>query len=135
MKIFQSILLFLVFGLSFAADENTAISHAVDTRIALLQAESGQLDSAIFKLTTMELTDNEKFELIAEAAFQATEEAVASYGMTIKQLYAFEAKHQTEMTAWLDAHTDQVQQISMLESEIESLQSQFDQAIGQRTSE
>lgn len=135
MKIIQTILLLLVFGFSFAADENTAISHTVDARIAMLQAESSQLESAIFKLTTMELTENEKFEFIAEAGFKAIDEVLASYGLTLKQLYEFEATNEAAVAEWLDAHPDFAYQISTLENEIESLQIQFDQVIGLGTSE
>ena len=135
MKIFQSILLLLVFNLSFAADESAAINNVVSARIAMLQTESDQLESAISKLTTMELTENEKFELIAEAGFQATEAALASYGFTLKQLYAFEYKHQAAIAAWMEMHPDQAYQISTLENEIESQQNEFDQVIGLLTSE
>jgi len=135
MKLLQSILLFLVTGLSLAADENAAISHAVDARIAMLQAESWQLDSAIYALTNLELTENEKFELIAEAGFRVTEETLAGYGFTLKQLYAFEAEYQAAITAWLEAHPDQAYLLTTLENEIESRQNQFEQVIGLGTSQ
>ena len=128
MKTMQIILLLLMPVFAFAVDESE-ISNAVNARIALLQTESAQLESAINTLSTMQLTDTEKFELIAVASFNASDEVVASYGFTLKQLYAFEARNEAEIATWLDAHPDQGVQINTLEANIESLQGQFDQVI------
>ncbi len=128
MKTMQIILLLLMPVFALAVDESE-ISNAVNARIALLQTESAQLESAINTLSTMQLTDTEKFELIAVASFNASDEVVAGYGFTLKQLYAFESRNEEEIAAWLDVHPDLGIQISTLEANIESLQGQFDQVI------
>ncbi len=120
--------LLLLSGMTPAA-EDAALVNAVNARVAQLQTEVWQLDDALHKLGSMELTDTQQYELIAEQSFSATNEIVSSYGLTLKQLYSYEATHQEAMDAWLQEHPDQVDQINTLEDEIMQLQLQFDQLI------
>ncbi len=120
--------LLLLSGMTPAA-EDAALVNAVNARVAQLQTEVWQLDDALHKLGSMELTDTQQYELIAEPGFSATNEIVSSYGLTLKQLYSYEATHQQALDAWLQEHPDQVDQINTLEDEIMQLQLQFDQLV------
>jgi hypothetical protein len=120
--------LLLLSGISQAAEDADLI-NAVNARLAQLQTEVWQLDDAIYKLGNMHLSDTQKYELIAEQSFSETEKIVFSYGLTLKQLYTYEATHQQALEAWLQEHPGQVDQIDVLEDEIMQLQLQFDQLI------
>lgn len=120
--------LLLLSGISQAADDSDLI-NAVNARLAQLQTELWQLDDAIYKLGNMDLSDTQKYELIAERSFSETEKIVSSYGLTLKQLYSYEATYREALHAWLQEHPDQVDQVKSLEDEIMQLQLQFDQLI------
>ncbi len=120
--------LLLLCGISQAAEDADLI-NAVNARLAQLQTEVWQLDDAIYKLGNMDLSDTQKYELIAEQSFSETEKIVSSYGLTLKQLYSYEATHRQALNAWLQEHHDQVDQIKVLTEEIMQLQLQFDQLI------
>lgn len=120
--------LLLLSGISQAA-EDVDLVNAVSARLAQLQTEVWQLDDAIYKLGNMNLSDTQKYELIAEQSFSESEKIVSSYGLTLKQLYSYEATHRQALDAWLQQHPDQVDQINALEDEIMQLQLQFDQLI------
>lgn len=115
-------------GISQAA-EDAALINAVNARLAQLQTEVWQLDDALYKLGNLNLSDTQKYELIAEQSFSETEKIVSNYGLTLKQLYSYEATHQEALDAWLQEYPDQVDQIKSLEDEIMQLQLQFDQLI------
>ena len=120
--------LLLLSGISQAA-EDADLVNAVNARIAQLQTEVWQIDDAIYKLGNMDLNDTQKYELIAEQGFSETEKIVSSYGLTLKQLYTYEATHQQAMDAWLQEHPDQGDQLNTLAEEIMQLQLQLDQLI------
>ena len=120
--------LLLLSGIS-QADEDAGLVNAVNARLAQMQTEVWQLDEAIYKLGNMQLSDTQQYELIAEQSFSETEKSVSSYGLTLKQLYSYEAAHQQALDAWLQEHPDQVDQVNALEDEIMQLQLQFDQLI------
>ena len=120
--------LLLLSGISLAAEDSELI-NAVNARLAQLQTEVWQLGDAIYKLGNMELSDTQKYELIAEQSFSETEKIVSSYGLTLKQLYSYEATYREALDAWLQEHPDQVDQVKSLEDEIMQLQLQFDQLI------
>ncbi len=120
--------LLLLSGISQAAEDSDLI-NAVNARLAQLQTEIWQLGDAIYKLGNMELSDTQKYELIAEQSFSETEKIVSSYGLTLKQLYSYEATYREVLDAWLQEHPDQVDQVKSLEDEIMQLQLQFDQLI------
>ena len=120
--------LLLLSGISLAAEDYELI-NAVNARLAQLQTEVWQLGDAIYKLGNMELSDTQKYELIAEQSFSETEKIVSSYGLTLKQLYSYEATYREALDAWLQEHPDQVDQVKSLEDEIMQLQLQFDQLI------
>ena len=120
--------LLLLSGISHAA-EDADLVNAVSARLAQLQTEVWQLDEAIYKLGNMQLSDTQQYELIAEQSFSETEKTVSSYGLTLKQLYSYEATHQQALDAWLQEHPEQGDQINALEDEIMQLQLQFDQLI------
>ena len=115
-------------GISQAAEDADLI-NAVNARLAQLQTEVWQLDEAIHKLGSMELSDTQKYELIAEESFSETEKIVSSYGLNLKQLYSYEASHQQVLDAWLQEHPGHVDQLDALKEEILQLQLQFDQLI------
>jgi len=121
-------LLLLLSGVSQAA-EDAALVNAVNARLAQLQTEAWQLDEAIHKLGSMDLSDTQKYELIAEQSFSETEKIVSSYGLTLKQLYSYEADHANALDTWLQEHPDQVDQLDVLKDEILQLQLQFEQLI------
>ena len=128
MKWILWVLPLLLSGISLAA-EDAVLANAVNARIAQQQAEVWQIDDAIYKLGNMHLSDAQKYERIAEQSFSETEEIVSSYGLTLKQLYAFEATHRDALDSWLQEHPDQLDQMERLEEEIMQLQLQFDQLI------
>lgn len=128
MKRMLLLMLFMLPGTAFAA-EDAALDNAVNARLAQLQAEVWQLDDAIHKLDNMELTDAQQYELIAEQGFSVTDEIVSGYGLTLKQLYSFEAAHREALDARLQEHPDQADQMERLEEEIMRLQLQLDQLI------
>lgn len=128
MKRILILLSLLLSGASQAAEDGDLI-NTVKARIAQLQTEVWQLEEAIYKLGNMDLSDTQKYELIAEQSFSETEKIVSNYGLTLKQLYSYEATHQEALDAWLQEYPDQVDQIKSLEDEIMQLQLQFDQLI------
>lgn len=131
MKRFKRIIILLSLllpGISQAA-EDADLVNAVNARLAQLQTEVWQLDEAIHKLGSMELSDTQKYELIAEQSFSETEKIVSSYGLTLKQLYSYEASHQQALDTWLQEHPGHVDQLDVLKEEILHLQLQFDQLI------
>jgi uncharacterized protein Usg len=111
------------------AAENAGLVNAINARLAQQQAEVWQLDDAIYKLGNMELSDTQKYELIAEQSFSETDDVVSSYGLTLKQLFSYEATHRQALDTWLQQHPDQVEQLNALEEEIMHLQQQIDQMI------
>ncbi len=115
-------------GISQAA-EDADLVNAFNARIAQLQTEVWQIEDAIYKLGNMELSDTQKYELIAEQSFAETEKIVSSYGLTLKQLYSYEATHQQALHAWLQEHPQQEDQMNALAEEITQLQLQLDQLI------
>jgi len=121
-------LLLLLSGATQAV-EDADLVNAVNARLAQLQAEVWQIDDAIYKLGNLGLTDAQKYELIAEPGFSESEEIVSSYGLTLKQLYSYEATHRQALDAWLQEHPDQADQINALAEEIMHLQLQLDQLI------
>jgi len=127
-KRIRILLFFLLPGISQAA-EDADLMNAVDARLAQLQTEVWQLDEAIHKLGSMELSDTQKYELIAEQSFSETEKTVSNYGLTLKQLYSYEASHQQALDTWLQEHPGHVDQLDALKEEILQLQLQFDQLI------
>ena len=116
-----------------ATDEypNDMVEKIVQARIAILQEESVQLDSAIVIAGNSALSDAEKYELIAQGAFRATEETLALYGLTVRQLFFLEEKYRNEISDWLLMHGEQATLLAALENEVESLQIVFDQVAGQ----
>ncbi len=118
----------LLSGISQAA-EDADLVNVFNARIAQLQTEVWQIEDAIYKLGNMELSDTQKYELIAEPGFVATNEIVSSYGMTLKQLYSYEATHQQALHVWLQEHPQQEDQMNVLAEEIMQLQLQLDQLI------
>ncbi len=120
--------LLLLSGISQAAEDANLV-NAVNARLAQLQSEVWQIDDAIYKLGNMDLSDTQKYELIAEKSFSETEKIVSSYGLTLKQLYSYEETHRQALDAWLQEHPEQVEQMNALEDEVMQLQLQFDQLI------
>ena len=120
--------LLLLSGISLAA-EDAVLANTVNARIAQQQAEVWQIDDAIYKLGNMDLSDAQQYELIAEPGVSETEKIVSSYGLTLKQLYAFEATHRDALDGWLQEHPDLLDQMERLEEEIMQLQLQLDQLI------
>ena len=118
----------LLSGISLAS-EDADLVNVFNARIAQLQTEVWQIEDAIYKLGNMELSDTQKYELIAEQSFAETEKVVASYGMTLKQLYSYEADHAEALASWLQEHPQQEDQINTLADEIMQLQLQLDQLI------
>lgn len=75
------------------------------------------------------MSDAEKYELIAQGAFRATEETLALYGLTVRQLFFLEEKYRDEIADWLTMHGEQAVMLTALENEVESLQIVFDQVV------
>lgn len=123
------LLLALLIHSAVAQGDDAALANAVNARIAQLQTEVWQLDEAIYKLGNLSLSDIQMYELIAEQSFSATEEVVSSYGLTLKQLYFYEANHAEALAVWLQKHPDQEDQINVLTEEIMTLQLRFDRLI------
>ena len=133
MKLLLAFVAWAVSVTALATDEypNDMIEKIVQARIAILQEESVQLDSAIVIAGNSALSDAEKYELIAQGAFRATEETLALYGLTVRQLFFLEEKYRDEIGDWLTLHGEQAALLAALESEVESLQIVFDQVAGQ----
>ena len=133
MKLLLAFVAWTVSVTALATDEypNDMVEKIVQARIAILQEESVQLDSAIVIAGNSALSDAEKYELIAQGAFRATEETLALYGLTVRQLFFLEDKYRDEIADWLTMHGEQAALLAALESEVESLQIVFDQVAGQ----
>ena len=133
MKLLLAFVVWTVSVTAMATDEypNDMVEKIVQARIAILQEESVQLDSAIVIAGNSALSDAEKYELIAQGAFRATEETLALYGLTVRQLFFLEEKYRDEIGDWLTLHGEQAALLAALESEVESLQIVFDQVAGQ----
>ena len=133
MKLLLAFVAWTVSVTALATDEypNDMVEKIVQARIAILQEESVQLDSAIVIAGNSALSDAEKYELIAQGAFRATEETLALYGLTVRQLYFLEEKYRDDITDWMAMNSEQAALLTALENEVESLQIVFDQVAGQ----
>jgi hypothetical protein len=133
MKIFLAFIVWTVSVTAMASDQypNDMVEKIVQARIAVLHEERVQLDSAIVITESGSLSAAEKYELIAQGAFRATEETLARYGLTVRQLYFLEEKYRDDITDWMTMNSEQAALLTALENEIESLQIVFDQVAGQ----
>jgi uncharacterized small protein (DUF1192 family) len=131
------LLTILLVAASAAAEEYTTgiVEKIIDARIAVLQEESTQLDSAIVILDSASLSEGEQYELIARGAFHATEQRLATFGLTLKQLYFLEEKYGQERAEWLEGNAEQATMLAMLEERVESLQMEFDRIAATTASE
>lgn len=131
MKTFLAFLVWTVSVTVVAANDypNDMVEKIVQARIAVLQEERVQLDSAIVIVGNSALSDAEKYELIAQGAFRATEETLALYGLTVRQLFFLEAKYRDEIADWLTMNGEAAAMLTALENEVESLQIVFDQVV------
>ena len=131
------LLTILLVAANAAANDHTTgiVERIIDARIAVLQEESAQLDSAIVILDSSSLTLNEQYELIARGAFHATEQRLAAFGLTLKQLFFLEQKYREEMAVWLEENADKAAMLASLEEQVESLQMEFDRIAATTASE
>ena len=131
------LLTILLVAANAAANDHTTgiVERIIDARIAVLQEESAQLDSAIVILDSSSLTLNEQYELIARGAFHATEQRLAGFGLTLKQLFFLEQKYREEMAVWLEENADKAAMLASLEEQVESLQMEFDRIAATTASE
>ena len=131
------LLMILLVAASVAAEEYTTgiVEKIIDARIAVLQEESTQLDSAIMILDSSSLSAGEQYELIARGAFHATEQRLASFGLTLKQLFFLEEKYSREIALWLESNDEQAAMLALLEERVESLQMEFDRIAATTASE
>jgi len=126
----------LVAATAAANDYTTGIvERIIDARIAVLQEESIQLDSAIVVLDSSSMTANEQYELIARGAFHATEQRLAAFGLTLKQLFFLEENYREEILAWLGENAEKATLLASLENRVESLQMEFDRIAAATASE
>ena len=131
------LLMILLVAASVAAEEYTTgiVEKIIDARIAVLQEESTQLDSAIMILDSSSLSAGEQYEFIARSAFHATEQRLAAFGLTLKQLFFLEEKYSREIALWLESNDEQAAMLALLEERVESLQMEFDRIAATTASE
>jgi hypothetical protein len=127
----------LLVSATAAAEEYTTgmVEKMIDARIAALEEESIQLDSAIVILDSSSMSAQEQYELIGLGAFHATEQRLATFGLTFKQLYFLEEKYREEIAIWLGSNEEQAAKLAALENRVELLQTEFDRIAASTASE
>ena len=111
------------------------VEKIIDARIAALEEESMQLDSAIVILDSSSLSVQEQYELFGLGAFHAAEQRLATFGLTFKQLYFLEEKYREEIALWLGRNEEQAAKLASLENRVELLQMEFDRIAASTASE
>ena len=123
------VLLFLFLLPSVLLAEDAPISHYMQANINMLQTQVSQLYEAIALLQESGLSDQEKFERIAEPSFSAIDQVLAEFDFTVLTFYQFQVDHAQEIEGWLDENLVQAAQFYMLKTEHNQLVDEYDRLI------
>lgn len=112
---------------SSGAFADSAVENYAKAHLHLLRAQALQLQSAITMSKDPSITAEQKFDLIGQPAFAATDESLKQFGFTVKTYYQFEQMRKADIENWLLDHIAVASDIDLAQFEYDLLIAEYEE--------